>query len=143
MATVHELEARRAERRAKQEEDRKAQEAIDLEAIDKLEEELGEPLNTMTANGFKVGSPVRIAFRAPTPLEYKRYSDQVGRALQKNDTPARVKAQELLAEVCMLYPAAKSDDRKALLEAFPGVLLSLAIEAAKVAEARAEDEGKG
>jgi hypothetical protein len=42
-----------------------------------------------------------------------------------------------------VYPAAGSQGRKVMLEAFPGVLVSLSIEVAKVAELRAEDEGKG
>lgn len=142
MATLEEIQKRRADRLAKQGTDRLAQETLDLEAIDKLEAERGEPLHTMTTNGFKSGVSVKIAFRAPTALEYKRYCDMVGRAQQKNDPIARRSAQEMLADACWVYPVEKSDERKAMLEAFPGVLISLAIETAKVAELRAEDEGK-
>lgn len=143
MATIEELEKRRAERRAKFDGERAKQEAADLEAIDKLEEAGGAPLSTMTANGFKPGVPVRIAFRAPNGIEYKRYCDQVARAQAKNDPAARIKAQELLAAVCLVYPETDSDARGALMEAFPGTLISLAIEAAKIAELSSEEEGKG
>ena len=142
MATIEELEQRRAARRAKHDTARDEQERADLEAIDALEEASGEPLHTMTANGFKPGSPVKAAYRTPSVLEYKRYCDQVGKAQQLSDPNARRKAQELLAEVCWVYPAEKTDERKSMLDAFPGVLISLAIECAKVAELRSESEGK-
>jgi hypothetical protein len=143
MATIEEIEKRRAERRQSHDTARAAQELADLEAIDALEAASGEPLHTMTANGFKAGVAVKAAFRAPSAIEYKRYCDMVGRAQQKGDAGARFKAQELLGEVCWVYPAPDSDGRKAMSDAFPGVLISLAIEAAKVAELRGEDEGKG
>ena len=141
MATLEEIEQRRAARRAKNDDDRKAQEALDLEAIDALEAADGMPLHTMTANGYKPGVAVKIAFRAPSAIEYKRYKDLVNRA-GKDRPDERVKAQEQLAACCMVYPAADTAERKALLDAFAGVLISLSIEAAKVAEARSEDEGK-
>lgn len=142
MATIQEIEKRRAERRQKHDEARDAQIVKDLEAIDALEEASGEPLHTATANGFHPGVAVKAAFCAPSPVQYKRYCDMVGKAQQKNDPIERRKAQEMLASVCMVYPP-EGDERKAMLEAFPGVLISLAIEAAKVAELRSEDEGKG
>lgn len=142
MATVEEIEKRRAERRAKHTAGREEQTVIDLEAIDALEEARGEPLHTMTCNDFKPGVSVKIAFEAPTPVQYKRYCDQVGKAQQKGDPDDRRKAQETLAEVCWVYPAKDSDERKAMLKAFPGVLISLAIECAKVVELRNEEEGK-
>jgi len=143
MATIEEIEARRAKRRADQDKARAEQELVDLEAIDALEAAQADPLYTMTANGFKIGVPVKVAFRAPSALEYKRYCDMVGKAQAKSDTGARLKAQEMLATCCWVYPAPDADERKAVLDAFPGVLVSLAIECAKVAELRSEDEGKG
>lgn len=140
MATSEEIERRRNERRAAYDKARDEQTAKDLEAIDALESESGEPLHTMTSNSFKPGVSVKVAFRAPSGAEYKRYCDMVGKAQQKNDAIERRKAQETLASSCLLYPV--DDARKAMLEAFPGLLISLAIEAAKVAELRSEDEGK-
>ena len=136
------VEERRAERRAKHDEARDAQIDTDLEVIDAIEESTGEPLHTMTANSFKPGAPVKAAFRAPSPVEYKRYCDMVGKAQQVSDSAKRQAAQEALAASCWVYPAKDSEERKAMLAAHPGVLISLAIECAKVAELRAEDEGK-
>jgi len=143
MATLEEIEKKRQARREKADTARADQELADLTAIDKLEEERGEPLHTMTSNRFASGAPVRFAFRAPSAIEYKRYKDQVNLAVTKGDAKKRVEAQELLASVVLEYPAKDSDLLKATLEAFPGLLISVAIEAAKVAELRAEDEGKG
>ena len=142
MATIEELEKRRAERRAKHDKGRTEQEALDLEAIDRLEEERDEPLHTMTANVFKAGAAVRLAFRSPTAAEYKRYCDMVGRAQEKKDPDARRKAQELLGVTCLLYPG-DGKFRLDTFEALPGVAISVGIEAAKVAELSAENEGKG
>lgn len=142
MPTLEDIEKKRAARRSAHDSARQEQETADLAAIDALEEASGAPLHTMTANAFKPGIPVRAAFRAPTAAEYKRYCDLVGRAATKGDSDARKKAQEQLAASCLVYPAADSDARKAMLEELPGVLISVALEAAKVAELRAEDEGK-
>lgn len=138
--SIEEIEKRRAERRAAHDQARTDQIAADLGAIDALEAADGVPLHTMTANGFKPGVPVKIAFRAPTPVQYKRYCDMVGRA--DKDPAARLRAQTMLAESCLVYPP-EGEPRKAMIEALPGLLVSLSIEAAKVAELRAEDEGKG
>lgn len=143
MATLEEIEKKRQARRDATDKARADQELADMTAIDKLEEERGEMLHTMTANRFASGVPVRFAFRAPAALEYKRYKDQVNLALQKSDAKGRVAAQELLASTVIEYPARDSELYKATIEAFPGLLISMAIEAAKVAELRAEEEGKG
>lgn len=143
MATKEEIETRRAERKAAHDKARDEQELSDLEAIDALEQESSEPLHTMTANGFKPGVPVRMAFRDPTPLEYKRYSDMVGRAMLQSNDKMRRDAQATLAQSCWVYPAADSAARKAVLEAVPGILLALAVAVAKAGEATADEEGKG
>lgn len=143
MATLKELEQRRAERRAKHDSARDAQLCADLESIDALEAASGAPLRTMMANEFTAGVPVKIAFRSPSPAEYKRYCDMVGRAQQDGDPLERRKAQELLAASCIVYPAPETKELEALFKAAPGTLISVAIECAKAAELRAEAEGKG
>lgn len=140
--TLEEIEQKRALRRTQQDTDRKAQETVDLVAIDALEEARGDLLHLMTAASFVAGVPVKIAFRAPTAGEYKRYCDLVGRAQQKSDPIERRKVQEQMALGCMVYPPADSPARAAVLDAFPGTLISLSIECAKIAELRAEDEAK-
>jgi hypothetical protein len=142
MDRLAEVEKRRAERRAKKDQERAAQEVKDLEAIDALEEKGDELLHTMTANRYVPGQPVKIAFRAPSAVHYKRYKDLVNKAAQQSNAAERVKAQEQLAECCLVYPE-EGDARASMKEAFPGLLISLAIEAAKVAELRSEEEGKG
>src|ERR1700676_2344895 len=93
--TLEEIEKSRATRRAEFDKARVEQELADLEAIDVLESAQGEPLYTMTANGFKLGVSVKVAFRAPSAIEYKRYCDMVGKAQQKSDALERRKAQEM------------------------------------------------
>jgi len=138
-------EARIAKSRDARDEQRDEQEATDLEAIADLEENGGEALHTMTCSGFAPGVPVRIAFRAPTRSEYKRYSDLTGKAAKnKNDVKGHRDAQEQLARSCWVYPPANPPElREAVLEAFPGAIISMAIEAVKLAELRSEEEGKG
>ena len=140
MRSIAEIEKARDERKAAQAAERLEQEAIDLDAIDTLEAAEGCSLFTMSSNGFRPGVPVKIAFRTPKPVEYKRYCDMVGKAQAQNDPLARRKAQELLAAACLVYPT--GDAQKSMLDAFPGVLISLAIEAAKAAELSAENESK-
>jgi hypothetical protein len=140
MATIEEIEAKMAARRKAHDEARDAQLVVDLAAIDALEESRGEPLHKMTCNRFVSGQPVKVAFRAPSAGEYKRYRDMVGKAMQQNDSAARVKAQEMLAASVVLYPGEEA--RAAFEAAFPGTLLSLTIEAAKLAELKAEDDVK-
>jgi hypothetical protein len=141
MATLEEIEERRSARKALADKARLEQETRDMEAIDALEVEANESLHTMTANGYKAGVPVKVAFRPPSAVEYKRYCDGISRS-EKSPVDRR-KVQEQLAHVCWVYPAKDTPDRAAVLEAFPGVLISLAIEVAKVAEMAAESEGKG
>lgn len=140
MATVEEIEARRAARKAQTEQAKAEQYAKDLEAIDALEVESGEEIATLTVNGYKAGLPVLVGVKAPSALQYKRFADQIRNA--KENLNKRAQAQDLLAESCWVYPSDK-DARKAMLEAFPGVLVSIAVEVAKLAELRSAEEGKG
>lgn len=140
MSTVAEIEARRAARRAVSDAARDEQEAKDLEAIDALEVASAENLGTMRVNGYVPGQPVRVAFRAPSEAYYKRFCQQVRKA--GPNLEARGAAQDMLAQVCWVYPA-KPEDQKAMVAAFPGTLVSIAIEVAKLAELNRDEEGKG
>ena len=140
MSTLAEVEKRRADRREAADKAREAQEVTDLEAIEALEAG-GAMLHTMTAPRHVPGVVMKIGFRAPTAGEYKRYLDTIGAASQRQDHKGRTAALTTLAASCLVYPAA--DERAALLAEFPGTLVSLALEAAKIAELRAEEEGKG
>lgn len=137
--TREELEKAMADRRAKVAERRAAQELIDLAAINEIEDSSGEILTTLKTKGYKEGAAAILALRTPKPSEYKRFTDMVSMA---KDANAKRKAVEMLADVVWLYPPGGSELRKATLEAFPGALISVGGEAPKLAEAKAEDEGK-
>lgn len=141
MATIEEIESRRAARKAAVAESRAAQYAKDLEALDSLEVEHGDGcVASLEVDKFVDGLPTMIVIRTPSQDQYKRFCQQVRRAA--GNLEARGAAQDLLAESCWVYPSTP-DDRKRMLAAFPGVLTSVAVRAAKLAEFRADDEGKG
>lgn len=140
MSKLEEIEARRAERKAKADAARDDQEASDLEAIEALEIGSGDSLSTLRVNGFVPGQPVRVAFKAPSEAYYRRFCSMVRKA--GPNLEARGAAQDLLAQSCWVYPA-DGAAQKAFLVAFPGTLVSIAIECAKLAELRSDEEGKG
>ncbi len=143
MDKLEEIEARRAARRTANIDARHAQEIVDLTEIDKLEEERGDALHTCKVNRFVPGCVAKLAYRAPTRGEYKRYSDTVfgGRNVAKGDLKSSVEAQRVLGEVCMVYPP-KGEAREALLEACPGVMTTIGQLASKLGDAEAEETGK-
>jgi hypothetical protein len=144
MATIEEVQKRMANRRATYDKARAEQELIDLAAIDALEEARGELLITMTVNTFRTGLPVRVAFRNPAKVEYKRYSDQIFKAQKSNDPAGALKsAHEQLATVCLVYPEPDTELRAQVLEHAAGTIISGGSECAKAVEARRDEEGKG
>jgi hypothetical protein len=136
MATIEEIEARRAERRARESEERDAQYALDLEALDAAEEEHGHSRVAHLAVPFEPGLPTMVICRAPRPVELKRYKD----ALRK-DRADMVAATDQLAVVCRIYP--DRDIWERLLERRPGLLTQLGGVAAKLALGVEAEEGKG
>ena len=133
-----EIEARRAQRKADADAAFASRNEADLEAIDELEAASGV-LTTLTTGRAVEGLPVRVAIRAPNSMEYKRFAQQIRRAKDKEE---QAKAQDLLARSVLVYPADKElQDRMA--DAFPGLLMSIAVEAAKLVELQADAEGKG
>lgn len=141
--SIDEIQARRAARRqALVHAPKKAQEARDLAAIDALEVELGLCLYTLDANGYVDGVSVKMAFRPATSVEYRRYVDLVTRANDKNRAVETRKAQDQLARACIVYPP-QGEERDKFIDAFPGALVSIGIEVAKIAELAADEEGKG
>ena len=136
---LEEIEERRAKRKAKAQEARAEQEAIDLEAIDKIEVEKGLDLKTLRLNITGTGLPVLVAIKAPDETYYKRFKQRVRRA--DGNAEKRGDAQEELAASCWVYP----DDeqvRKSVTSAAPGTLMSIFVEAIKLAELASEAEGK-
>lgn len=139
MATIEEIEARRAERKAKQDEARAEQYAKDLEALDALEAEHGEAVARLDLKRYAPGHPTFVVLKAPKRDVYKRFCDMVARA--KDSAEQRMKAQNMLAESCWVYPT-DAGKRAEMLEDFPGLLLSIAISATQLVEGQAAAEGK-
>lgn len=137
MPTLEEIEARRAQRKAKLAEDERAQRALDLEAIDALEVEHGDSSVAVVEMPYTSGLPTCAAVRCPKPAEIKRYQARL-----REQKPDPAKAAEELGAVCQVYPPA-GEDRDALHAARPGLLVQLGTEAVKLSIGRAESEGKG
>lgn len=137
---IEEMEARLAEKREARAKAEEAQYERDLEARMGLEDEHGTVAAVRVL--FKAPHPTRAFLKTPTAAQYKRYVDQIGKAVEKKNQKSQREAQEMLARSCWVYPADEKD-RDAMLEEFPGLLTSIAIVAASLAEGKSEDEGKG
>lgn len=141
MDRIEELEARRAARRAEREQAEREQYAQDLEALEALEDEHGTVAAVKVAM-FTPGFPTRAFIKTPTNAQYKRYVDQVGKAVEKKNQKSQREAQEILAKSCWIYPKEEAD-RAAMLEKFPGLLTTIALAGAALAEGKAEEEKNG
>jgi ribosomal protein L35AE/L33A len=137
--TIEEIEERRAKKQALRTDAEKKQYRIDLLARDALEDEHGKIAAVRVA--FTSGQPTCAFVRTPTPAQYKRFVDQVGRATEKKNIASQREATELLAKSCWVYP--EPGAQESMLEAFPGLLSSIGVCAARLAEGKAEEEGKG
>lgn len=139
---LEEIEAKRAERKAAHEAAEAEQFANDLEALDALEEEHGDGTIGAIKVRFKKGQPTRAFFKTPTSAQYKRYLDCVHKGVDKKNLGKQREAQEQLARSCWVYPKDEAA-QAAMLEDFPGLLTSMGLAAAALAEGKAEEEGKG
>jgi hypothetical protein len=140
MPTLEQIEAKREARKAQAETDRKAQLAIDLEAIDALECEYGDSNVAMVEVTYLPGLPVLVACRTPKGPEIKRYRDRVkDKGNGKSGDP--IAAAIELAAVCRVYPPKEAYDL--ILEARPGIDTQIGVEALKLASGKAASEGKG
>ncbi|MCL2724855.1 MAG: hypothetical protein FWD69_10510 [Polyangiaceae bacterium] len=138
---IEELEAKRAQRLAELDQQELDQRILDLEARETVEEEHGL-VGAVNVTRFSPGFPTCAYVRTPTAAEYKRFVDQVGKAVEKKSSTTQRSASELLANSCWVYPNTP-EERKAMLQEFPGLLTTLAIAATALAEGKAEEEGKG
>ncbi len=137
---IAELEAKLEKRKSDSAKAERTQYAIDLEARLALEEEHGAIAGVKVPR-FKVGIPTSAFLRTPTGVEYKRYIDMIGKAVDKKNMVSVRAASELLAKACWVYPS--TDEAKAaMVEAFPGLLTPLSAAAAALAEGKGEEEGK-
>ncbi len=139
--TLEEIEARRAKRKAAAAEQRAEQRRTDMSALDALEVEHGDGcVMSLDTERFVPGIPTLVVVKTPSGELYKRFCQQVRKAGENKE--ARGLAQDLLAKSCWIYPS-EDAERAAMLEAFPGTLVSITIEAAKLAELKTDAEGKG
>jgi hypothetical protein len=142
MATVEELEAKRAARKADADKARSEQYAKDLAAVDALECEhadWGMLDISLRVTNFVPGVPSLVGVRAPKELEYKRFFQQINRA---GNADAKMAAHEQLAKTCWVYPP-EDAQRKAMCEANPGLIAGVGNLAIKLAELKSDEEGKG
>lgn len=136
-ASIADLERRRAERKAANGQLRTEQYARDLLALDALEEELGDGrVAPLELSFFTPGLPTFVVVRAPDEVSYRRFRDMV----RNSKGTAHGKAADMLADVCVAYPDA--DTYKKLRDAYPGVHDSVAVQAIRLTEGKAAEEGK-
>lgn len=138
------VEAKREKRKAEAEKAYRARLAVDLEAIDELEAQLGDcNVATIRVNSPE-GLPCAVACRCPKPVEIKRFREESGERKDARNREVKgdmAAALEKLALVCLVYP-----DREVyanLLAARPGLGTQLGKEAVKLAVGAEESEGKG
>lgn len=143
MSTVEEYEKRRAERRAAKHDLFEAQRLEDLEARDRLEEELGDGqviAIEISEERWKPGVVTMALFKLPNATQAKVYKTTI--TPNKDGSPGDlVKASDVLAAQCRIYP--EPDAWKKLLDAFPFVGTNGAVACVKAAEGKQADEGKG
>jgi len=143
--TIEDIRKRRAKRAADIEAQREAQLVADYQAIESNEDELGPSnVSVVELNAFAPGLPAAFAVKVMPPAASKRYHDrlkpQQGRGGQIKPVDA-IGAVEEVGAVCLVYPPA-GETREALLAARPNLLAQAGGESIKLAEGRAESEGK-
>ncbi len=139
VAEKEELLAKKREEKAKAEAE---QYEKDLDARIELEDEHDAIVEVKVSRHVK-GQPTRAYLRMPKPVEYKRFKDRIQRASgKKNESDEASASGEQLARACWVYPKSE-EEREAMLEAYPGILVTIAIAAAALAQGRSADEGKG
>lgn len=133
------IEAKRAARKAAIQEKCDAQKALDLEAVNDLEEAHGDSNIVVIDVPFTEGLPTLVAGRCPTKLELKRYRARV--QPRKDGKPVdAVGAAEEIASVCQVYP--EKDTYALVLDARPGLHVQLGLAVLRLATGKAEEEGK-
>jgi hypothetical protein len=132
---IQEIEERRAKRKESIAKAREEQYAVDLEAVDKLEEELGaDRLGVLHTPSFVAGLPTLVVVKTPSSSFFNRFRSMVRKAGQK--TVEIGTAKDLLADVCVAYPP--DEVYKRMKEEWPSIHDSVGIEAVRLGEA----EGK-
>jgi hypothetical protein len=133
------IEERRAARRAESAKAKAAQYAIDLKALDALEEKHGEgQVAALHVQVFVPGLPTMVIVKAPEGSAYKRFCDQVVSA--KGNVQMKQAAAHVLARACIVYPDPAL--QASMLAAFPNMLNDAANSSAAFVQLQAEAEKK-
>lgn len=143
-SALKQVEARREARKAAQRKAADDQLALDLEAIDAIETQLGDGNVAVVRLPYAPGLPAAAAVRCPKPAELKRFRDRVSPQKDSRNRevqPDTAKAAEELAAVCLVYPEREAYEQ--LCAARPGLAAQLGGAAVKLAVGAEEAEGKG
>ena len=140
MSKIEELEKLRAERREAATKQRDEQHAKDLEALLELEDLHGfDALRRLNTTHFVPGIPTFAVIKSPGgSAVYKRYTDKVRKAQKQAQLIGA--AQEELGISCLVYPTGEA--AKAMIEAFPGMPISIAVAAINMVELQDDVEKK-
>lgn len=137
---IAEANERRAKKSAAEAAAREEQHASDLEAIEAVEERLGQKVHvSQQVKNFVKGLPVVVGVRAPDMAEYKRLYTLVGRSGSNAD--ARGAALMQLGQVCWVYPEEKAT-KDLMIESNAALLASIGVFANSLAEVELREEGK-
>jgi hypothetical protein len=140
MATLADVQKKRADRKAALAAQELAQRAIDLEAIDALEVERGDSNVDVVDVAYTPGLPTCFAVRVPTVPEMNRYKSRLKGIANSKDVDAIAAAEEL-GESCFVYPVEAV--REQMKSARPGALSACGTAALKLGQGRLSSEGKG
>lgn len=133
------VEARRAAKREARRKEYEAQRAIDLAALDALEDEHGASKIAVVDVPHSPGLPTLVVARLPKPAEVERYRSRVKDRAEKKGDP--IKAAEELASVCLLYPA--RDVYDAIIAERHALHAQLGAAALTLSVGEAQEQGKG
>lgn len=140
------VEAKREARKAKARKAYEARLAVDLEAIDAIEEQLGDNnVAVVRLSGLlSEDLPAAVACRCPKPAELKRFRESIlpsKDSRNRETTPDKIGATEQLARACLVYPDKEVFAR--MCEARSGIAVQLGGQAVALAVGIEESEGKG
>lgn len=141
MATIDEIQARREARKAARAKQHEEQFAVDLEALDKLEELHGDQALAQVKidpGRWEPGLPTLVVVRVPESA-FARFRTMIRKA--KNNGEAGGQASDMLGDVSVAYPDA--DTYRAMRAKYEGLHDKVAIAAVSLAEGKTAEEGKG